>query len=83
VKQTGDGRFEIHSPLGATYVVEPEPVDDPWHLPNDLWDWTDEADTADEHNAPLPEPDWAMAIDRPDEPQFRHDPDDYWFGRPA
>ena len=36
VKQTGDGRFEIHSPLGATYVVDPEPVDDHWDLPDDL-----------------------------------------------
>jgi hypothetical protein len=79
VKQTGDGRFEIHSPLGRAYVVEPEPVDDPWDLPEDLWDWTDDADIADERNAPVPEPDWVSLLDRPDEPEFRHDPDDYWL----
>ena len=80
VKQTGDGRFESRSPLGATYLVEPEPVDDHWDLPDDLYDWTDDADTADERNAPLPEPDWISLLDRPDEPEFRHDEDTYYFG---
>ena len=41
VKHTGDGRFDIESPLGVRYVVQPEPVDDLWDLPDDLWDWTD------------------------------------------
>ena len=75
MKQTGDGRFEVHSPLGVTYVVEPEPVDDVWQLPEDFYDWTEDAEAVEEREVPPPEPHWAMAIDRPDEPQFRHD---YW-----
>ena len=67
------------SHLGATYLVEPEPVDDHWDLPDDLYDWTDDADTADERNAPLPVPDDISGLDRPDEPEFRHDEDTYWF----
>jgi hypothetical protein len=75
VKQTGDGRFEIHSPLGVRHVVEPEPVDDTWQLPDDLWDWTDDAEFAEWRDLPTPEPHLAMAIDRPDEPEFRRDDD--------
>ena len=71
LQQTGDGPFEIDSPLGATYVVEPEPVDDPWHLPDDLWDWTDHAEWAAEHDLPPPEPHWATAIDAR-RTRFRH-----------
>jgi Domain of unknown function (DUF222) len=80
VKQVGDGHFESQSPLGAVYHVEPEPVDDLWDLPDDLWDWTEEAEFTEWRDVPPPEPHWAMAIDRPDEPEFRHDPDDYWVG---
>jgi len=79
VTQTGDGRFEITSPLGATHVVEPEPVDDHWDLPDDLWDWTEDAEFAEWWDLPAPEPDEVSLLDRPDEPEFRHDPDDYWL----
>jgi hypothetical protein len=76
VKQAGDGRFEVTSPLGATYLVEPEPVDDHWDLPDDLWDWTEEAEFAEwGTRIPPPEPHWAYAVDRPDEPEFRRDHD--------
>jgi hypothetical protein len=81
VKQVGDGHFESRSPLGAVYHVQPEPVDDLWDLPDDLYDWTEEAEFAEwTATVPPPEPHWAMAIDRPDEPEFRHDEDTYWLG---
>jgi hypothetical protein len=80
VKQTGNGRFEIHSPLGVSYIVEPEPVDDHWDLPEDLWDWTEDAEWAQWWDLPAPEPDAISGLDRPDEPEFRHDEDTYWFG---
>ena len=76
IKQTGDGRFEVTSPLGATQLVQPEPVDDHWDLPDDLYDWTEEAEFAEwSTSVPPPEPHWAYAIDRPDEPEFRRDAD--------
>jgi hypothetical protein len=80
VNQVGDGRFDVQSPLGVTSVVEPEPVDDVWDLPDDLWDWTEEAEFAEWWNLPAPEPDHVSLLDRPDEPEFRHDEDTYWFG---
>jgi hypothetical protein len=76
--QAAEGRFEWRSPLGATYVVEPEPVDDNWQLPADLWDWTEDAEWASEDTPPDRDEPWWVAVPQPDYPDFRHTDADRW-----